>query len=195
MQSSSSSSSQKTIPEGPIIMSTFETNSLLSAMGSLPLGQRLSRGPPPVTLLSEEVAASLLGRLRSSSVIAPNNVPVPTPTVEPTRRSSAVCNRAKDPGVALSRAKAYARNLRFLILVRILLKDLERTGDHTLKNNLKRMVQECIRRRRNNEAGFRPLERSIETVIKATVGTARWKMAHDELEKMMMQREMAWSSS
>jgi hypothetical protein len=144
------------------------------------------------------MAAPLLERLRSSSAIIPTHAPVPATLLEPAQRPSAVFNKAAHPhhsGVTFSRAKASTKNLRFLILVRILLRDLERTGDHALKDNLTWLVQECIRRCSNKEAGFSPLELAAETVIKATVGTSRWKMAHDELEKMMMQRRRGLISS
>ena len=184
----SSTCTHQTIAEGQCIMAIVEPCSSSLTMGPLPPIQVVTTYSPPVTILSAVEAASVLECLRSSTSITPPITPETAPPVESTQSLSAGMTTTRDSIAALSRAKAHTKNLRFLILVRILLNDLDRTGEHAMKNQLKVLVQECIRRRRNKEAGFSPLERAAETAIKAVVGTNRWNRAHQELSDMMLQR-------
>ena len=84
--------------------------------------------------------------------------------------------------------KVSKKNLRLLILVRILSKDLSRPEDVALKNQLKQLVRECNRRHKNGDPQYSPLSDAIERVLRTAVGEARWLRVTQRLDAMMLQR-------
>ncbi|CAB9499759.1 expressed unknown protein [Seminavis robusta] len=157
------------------LQASMMLNSLVAA-GSFPPLQTLPRAAAP--------APSFTSAFGSAMTTAPRVVLAPQQQQQP-RRTSLPTNSAKD---ALKRSKSSHKNLRFLVLIKILLQDLEQSGDYAMRYRVKQVVQECNRRRKSGDLASTSLERLVESALKTTVGDVRWGKAKLRLDAMMCQR-------
>lgn len=80
-------------------------------------------------------------------------------------------NNSNDSAAALSKQKS------FLLFIKVLLKCLDTTGNHVLKDRTKAIVGECTRRNRMGDPAFMPLQDAVEARLRVVVGEDYWTRA------------------
>jgi len=72
---------------------------------------------------------------------------------------------------------AMAVRLSLFLLVRVLLKILEREGERQVRNKVQQALRYCRRKNREGDPAFRSLSMSIMKLVRAVVGEKRWRQA------------------
>jgi hypothetical protein len=77
---------------------------------------------------------------------------------------------------------------RFAVFVKILFKELDRSGDRAeLREMAKTIVLDCTRRNRLGDPAYRPLMDAIDRRLRRHVGESHWRRAHLYLQHYMKQ--------
>jgi hypothetical protein len=108
---------------------------------------------------------------------------MPLPMLPPPDFSSLFSQRAslthnKPPGhrlpIASSRRRPLSEAEETVLLVKIIMKCVDKAGDHTLKNQVKSIVADCTRRNRMGDPAYTPLRDACKVRLRRTVGELHW---------------------
>ena len=79
------------------------------------------------------------------------------------------------------------RRERFWMLIRVLMKYIEQK-DHELYLRAKETIQDCVKRNRMREKGFRSLSTCVQKSVKDVVGNAYWRRAETYLTRTLVKK-------